>query len=126
MNIDRLDHLVISTADLAACLDFYTRVLGFEHREHNGRNALLFGRQKINVHNGKAQVLPAAARPEYGSADFCFITTDPIETVKAEIEAKGWLVELGVVPREGALGPMRSIYLRDPDGNLVEIAEYPA
>ena len=125
MKIERFDHIVISTADLTACVDFYTRVLGMEHRENNGRHALYFGGQKINVHVGKAQFLPAARNPEFGSADFCLITTEPAERVKAEIEAKGWPVELGVVPRTGARGPIRSVYVRDPDGNLVEIAEYP-
>ena len=124
MKIERFDHLVITTADLAACVDFYTRVLGMEHRESDGRHALYFGRQKINIHVGKAQFLPAAKHPEFGSADFCLIADEPIESVKAEIEAQGWPVELGVVARSGALGPIRSVYVRDPDGNLVEIAEY--
>ena len=124
MKIERFDHLVITTADLAACVDFYTRVLGMEYRESGGRHALYFGWQKINVHVGKAQFLPAAKSPECGSADFCLIASGPIESVKAEIEAAGWPVELGVVARSGALGPIRSVYVRDPDGNLVEIAEY--
>ena len=124
MKIERFDHLVITTADLAACVDFYTRVLGMEYRESGGRHALYFGWQKINVHVGKAQFLPAAKSPEFVSADFCLIASGPIESVKAEIEAAGWPVELGVVARSGALGPIRSVYVRDPDGNLVEIAEY--
>ena len=124
MKIERFDHHVITTADLAACVDFYTRVLGMEHRENGGRHALFFGSQKINIHAGKAQFLPAAKNPEFGSADFCLVTSDPIEQVKAEIEAAGWPVELGVVDRTGALGPICSVYVRDPDGNLVEIAKY--
>lgn len=124
MNIDRFDHLVLTTADLGACVDFYTRVLGMEHREESGRHAFFFGAQKINVHCRKAQFLPAARNPEYGSADFCLIVREPVETVKAEIESKGWPVELGVVARTGAIGPIRSVYIRDPDGNLVELAEY--
>ena len=124
MNIKRFDHLVITTADVEACVRFYTTVLGMEHRENAGRHALFFGEQKINIHAGKAQFLPAAAHPEFGSADFCLVTSDPIEQVKAEIEAAGWPVELGVVDRTGALGPIRSVYVRDPDGNLVEISKY--
>ena len=124
MKIERFDHLVITTADLAACVDFYTRVLGMEHRENGGRHALFFGSQKINIHAGKAQFLPAAKNPEFGSADFCLIVDGPVETVKAEIEAQNWPVELGPVLRTGACGPIRSVYVRDPDGNLVELAEY--
>ena len=124
MKIERFDHIVISTADLKACVDFYTRVLGMEHHESNGRHALYFGEQKINVHVGRAQFLPAAKNPEFGSADFCLIAAEPAERVKAELEAKGWPVELGVVSRSGACGPIRSVYIRYPDGNLVEIAEY--
>ncbi len=124
MNIERFDHIVITTSDLDACVGFYTRVLGMEHRERDGRHALFFGAQKINVHCRKAQFLPAARNPEYGSADFCLIVRESAEAVKAEIESKGWPAELGVVRRTGALGPIRSVYVRDPDGNLVELAEY--
>ena len=124
MNVKGFDHLVITTGNIDACVRFYTAVLGMEHRESGGRHALFFGSQKINIHEGPAQFLPAAKDPRPGSADFCLIVEGPIENVKAEIERKGWPVEEGVVGRTGALGPIRSVYVRDPDGDLVELAEY--
>ena len=95
-----------------------------EYRERDGRGAFSFGARKINVHPRPAEFSPAAERPLPGSLDFCLITTDDIEAVKAELIAEGVPIVAGVVDRNGARGPMRSVYARDPDGNLVEIAQY--
>lgn len=124
MRIKRLDHLVLTTAHLGACLNFYTELLDMEPVLDGGRYALLFGDQKINIHTAKAQYLPAARTPEYGSLDICLVTEEPIEVVLRELEAKQAEIEAGIVERTGALGRMKSIYLRDPDGNLVELCSY--
>lgn len=126
MTVDHLDHLVITTQDLEQCLHFYVDVLGMELDDANGRYAVRFGEQKFNIHRKKAEFLPAAKNVTYGSQDLCLIVRGPIEAVTAELEAKGWPVELGVVGRTGALGPMDSVYVRDPDGNLVELSVYRA
>ena len=124
MVIERFDHLVLTVQDLDRTLDFYTRVLGMEAREQNGRWALYFGQQKINLHTRKGEFLPAALVPTYGSQDLCLIARGEIEQIRQELAASGWPIELGVVARTGALGPIDSIYLRDPDGNLIEISVY--
>lgn len=124
MRIKGLDHLVLTTADLENCLHFYVDLLGMEPLLEGGRYALRFGRQKINIHTEKAQYLPAAGSPEYGSLDICLVAEEPIEEVKRELEEKQAEIEAGIVERTGALGPMKSVYLRDPDGNLVEICSY--
>lgn len=125
MQIQRLDHLVLTTADPDACLEFYVNLLGMELDESGGRCAVKFGEQKLNIHRRPAEFLPAARVPTPGSADLCLIAAGPIEAVKAELEAKGVCIEEGIVPRTGAMGPIDSVYLRDPDGNLVEISVYP-
>ena len=124
--IDRLDHLVLTVADLARTLDFYTRGLGMRHEEFgSGRHALVFGRQKLNLHECHGQpILPRAATPAPGTADLCFIASRPLPEVAAHLRREGFAIELDVSPRTGAVGPIRSIYLRDPDGNLVEVSEY--
>ena len=124
MKIDRLDHLVITTADLAKCLHFYVDILGMEPEERDGHYAVRFGEQKINIHRKKAEFLPAARHVTYGSQDICLIARGDIRDIQAELEAKAWPIELGIVPRTGACGPMDSIYLRDADENLVEISVY--
>ena len=124
MTVDHLDHLVITTQDLEKCLHFYVDVLGMELDDANGRYAVRFGNEKFNIHRKKAEFLPAAQNVTYGSQDLCLIVQGPIEAVKAELEAKGWPIEMGVVERAGALGPMDSVYVRDPDGNLVELSVY--
>jgi catechol 2,3-dioxygenase-like lactoylglutathione lyase family enzyme len=124
--IDRLDHLVLTVGDLKRTRDFYVRGLGLtEQSFDDGRSALLFGRQKFNLHEAAADpILPRAARPAEGSADFCLIADRPLDEVIALLRERGIPVELGPVARTGATGPIRSVYLRDPDGNLVEISEY--
>ena len=124
MNIHHLDHLVITAADPEASWRFYTEILAMEPDTRSGRLAVKFGNQKINIHRKKAEFLPAAKNVTYGSQDLCLIADGKIEDIRAEIEAKGYPVELGIVRRTGAMGPIDSIYLRDPDGNLVEISTY--
>lgn len=84
----------------------------------------IFGNQKFNIHTKPAEFLPAAEKPTYGSLDICLVVEEPIDVVKCDIEEKGYPIELGPVARHGARGDMKSIYLRDPDGNLVELCHY--
>ncbi len=123
MRIDHLDHLVLTVADIDATVAFYTRVLGMEDVEFGGgRRALAFGPSKINLHEAGREFEPKAERPTPGSADLCLITLDPIEQVRRELAEAGVALEEGPVGRTGARGPLLSVYLRDPDGNLVEIS----
>lgn len=125
MVIDRLDHLVLTVADLERTLDFYTRVLGMEAVTFGpGRKALQFGRQKINLHERGREFEPNAKQPEPGSADLCFITATPLPEVMARLELCGVPLEEGPVRRTGAVGPIESVYVRDPDGNLIELSNY--
>lgn len=127
--ISHLDHLVLTTADEAACVDFYTRVLGMRLEHFVGgtppvaRKALKFGSQKINLHIKGREFEPKAAWPTPGALDLCFIAAVRLEEVVARVQAAGWPIVEGPVRRTGASGPIRSIYLRDPDGNLVELSE---
>ena len=124
MKVLNLDHLVITTSDLKQCLYFYGDVLGMDIVERDGRYAILFGHQKFNIHTKTAEFLPAAEKPTYGRLDICLVVEEPIDIVKGDIEAKGYPIELGPVARHGARGDMESIYLRDFDGNLVELCHY--
>lgn len=126
MKIDRLDHFVLTVRDLDVTVDFYTRVLGMELVTFGaqGRKALSFGSQKINLHVAGKEFEPKARTPVPGSADVCFITAMPIAEVQAHLAAHGVTVEEGPVPRTGAVGPITSVYIRDPDGNLIEISNY--
>ena len=123
--IDRIDHFVLTVADIEATCDFYSRALGFKVVTFGqGRKALAFGRQKINLHLAGNEFEPKALRPVPGSADFCLITERALEEVAARLKAEGISIEEGPVSRTGAMGPIKSIYFRDPDGNLVEVARY--
>ena len=124
--IDRLDHLVLTVTDIGRTLDFYVRGLGMvEEVFGTGRRALRFGRQKINLHPANEEaILPRAARPGPGTADICLIAARPLAEVEKHLQEEGFAIEEGPVSRTGATGPIRSIYLRDPDGNLVEVSEY--
>jgi catechol 2,3-dioxygenase-like lactoylglutathione lyase family enzyme len=123
MKIDSLDHLVLTVADMDASVAFYADALGMEPVVFGeGRRALVFGRQKINLHPANAPIRPHARLPQPGSADLCFLTSTPLQEVMAQLEACGIAIEEGPVPRTGATGAIRSVYCRDPDGNLVEIA----
>lgn len=126
MQVDRLDHLVLTARDLEATCAFYAQVLGMEAVTFGeGRRALRFGQQKINLHEAGHEFAPRAAHPLPGSADLCFITPTPLDAVIAHLSACGVPIIEGPVAQAGALGPMSSIYLRDPDGNLIEVANYP-
>jgi len=122
MEIKSIDHIVIPVSDIDKSIHFYTEILGMEVDTSNQRFAVKFGNQKINLHVGKAQFLPAAKHPTFGSADICLLAEGNIEEIKNEVTLKGIEIEVGVVQRQGAQGAIRSIYFRDPDGNLVEVS----
>lgn len=125
MKIARLDHLVLTVADIDRSCAFYTRVLGMDVVTFGeGRTALRFGRQKINLH--PADNIPGlvAARPTPGSGDLCFITETPLAEVVTHLQECGVPIIVGPGPRAGAVGTIQSIYIRDPDENLIEISNY--
>nr|MBO2476844.1 VOC family virulence protein [Bacillota bacterium] len=123
MKVDSLDHLVLTVADVEATCRFYSRVLGMEVVTFGqGRKALQFGSQKINLHQQGREFEPKAARPTPGSADLCFLTTVPLSDVVAHLQSAGVAIVEGPVQRTGATGPILSVYFRDPDGNLIEVA----
>ena len=125
MNIDRIDHVVMTVADVDATCEFYARVLGMRVVTFaGGRKALAFGAQKINLHQAGREFEPKAAHPVPGSVDLCLITTGTLEEVAAQLAACGVPILEGPVPKTGATGPIRSIYFRDPDRNLIEVATY--
>jgi catechol 2,3-dioxygenase-like lactoylglutathione lyase family enzyme len=125
MRIARFDHIVLTVADVAATCDFYARALGMQVVSFDGgRKALAFGGQKINLHQAGAEFEPKAKRPTPGSGDICLIVEGTLAEAMAHLKAQGVAIELGPVNRDGARGPMRSVYFRDPDGNLVEVSEY--
>lgn len=125
MRIDRLDHLVLTVADIERTVAFYRGVLGMEPVSFGGgRQALHFGHSKINLHQVGHEFEPKARHPVAGSADLCLIAADPLDAVSRELAEHGVAIEEGPVERTGALGRMRSVYLRDPDGNLIEISNY--
>jgi len=125
VRIDRLDHLVLIVADIDATVEFYTRVLGMKAVTFGtGRTALAFGRSKVNVHKAGHEFEPKAHRPTPGSADLCLIAADPLEQVIEELTAHHVPIEEGPVERTGATGPIRSVYFRDPDRNLIEVSTY--
>lgn len=122
--INHLDHLVLTTIDIAACKDFYTRVLGMrEETFGNGRFAFRFGDQKINVHERGHEFEPKAHLPVPGALDLCFIASTGLDAVIDHLNAQQWPIIEGPVQRTGATGPIRSVYVRDPDLNLIEISE---
>lgn len=125
IQIDRLDHFVLTVASVETSTDFYERVLGAERVTTPGKpTAVRFGRWKINLHPADAPFTPKAARTIAGAGDFCLITHQPLDAVIAHLADCGVAVELGPVDRNGALGPMTSVYFRDPDQNLIEISRY--
>lgn len=124
-SIERLDHLVLTVADIDASCAFYSRVLGMRVVDFaGGRKALAFGVQKINLHQTGREFEPKARQPMPGSADLCLITTAALEDVIAHLQREGVTVIEGPVPRTGATGPILSVYFRDPDGNLLEVSRY--
>lgn len=123
MQIDRLDHLVLTVRDIDASIDFYTRVLGMRAVTFGaGRKALAFGAQKINLHKAGGEFEPKAERPTPGSADLCFIVATPLEAVAEQLRQQAVEILEGPVQRTGAGGPILSLYLRDPDLNLIELS----
>lgn len=121
--IKKVDHIVITTSDIEKCLDFYEK-LGFSARNTGGRYEFFAGNFKINVHILGKELSPHAQNVKTGSADLCFEIDGSIEKYKTDLENTGLQIELGVVARNGVNGSMSSIYLRDPDGNLVEFCSY--
>lgn len=125
MLVEAIDHVVLTVADVEATARFYATVLGLEVVTFaGGRTALAFGRQKINLHPAGREFEPKAGAPTPGSADLCFVTHTPTAEIVARLRALGIPIVAGPDRRDGALGPTRSVYLRDPDGNLVELANY--
>ena len=125
MIIDHIDHVVLTVADIERCCAFYRDVLGFAVVTFGGgRKALKFGRQQFNLHQVGHEFEPKALKPTPGSVDLCLIAATPIDDVRVELENAGVRIEEGPVERSGAMGAMRSIYIRDPDLNLIEIANY--
>jgi catechol 2,3-dioxygenase-like lactoylglutathione lyase family enzyme len=125
VKVEWLDHLVLTVRDVKATCAFYTRVLGMrEVTLAGGRKALAFGEQKINLHEQGREFEPKAARPTPGSADLCFITEDDVSSVIEHLRACGIDIIEGPVRRMGAMGPIVSVYFRDPDQNLIEVSTY--
>lgn len=122
--IDHLDHLVLTTSDESACVRFYTEVLRMTLETFGeGRKAFRFGNQKINLHVRGREFEPKAHLPVPGSLDLCFIAAIPLDEVIAHVREKGVAIVEGPVMRTGATSRIRSIYVRDPDLNLIEISE---
>ncbi|MDO4875316.1 MAG: VOC family protein [Campylobacter sp.] len=124
MQIRNIDHIVLVVSDIEKAIKFYCEILGMELCKDNGRISFKFGSQKINLHRFEGEFLPAAKHPTKGSADICLIVEDDIEDVRLELLKKGVKFELGIVERNGALGAMKSLYLYDFDGNLIELSSY--
>ncbi|WCK56588.1 VOC family protein [Aneurinibacillus sp. Ricciae_BoGa-3] len=123
MRINRLDHLVLTVKNIDTTCEFYQDVLGMEvHTFGSGRKALHFGNQKINLHESGREFEPKAAHPVAGSADLCFITATPLTEVIEHLRHRTIVIEEGPVTRTGAEGPIESVYIRDPDLNLIEIS----
>ena len=123
MKIDQLDHFVLTVKDIKNTVDFYVNVLGMELIQFGpARTALRFGSQKINLHQQGNEFEPKAREPTPGSADLCFITTVPVAEVVVHLTGCGVTVIEGPVQRTGAAGPIMSVYLRDPDMNLIEVS----
>jgi catechol 2,3-dioxygenase-like lactoylglutathione lyase family enzyme len=125
MQINRIDHLVITVADIERTVDFYQRVLGMQRIEFaGGRIALRCGAQKINLHQLGSEFEPKAQQVRAGSADLCFIADTPINVALEQFREQGVDIIDGPIERSGANGAIVSLYLRDPDGNLIEISNY--
>lgn len=122
--IDRMDHIVLTVADIDRTVAFYTNALGMEAVAFGERKALKFGRQKINLHQLGHEFQPKAVHPTPGSGDICFITNSPLNEVIDHLKGVSVRLEEGPVERTGAMGKLLSIYLRDPDNNLIEISNY--
>jgi catechol 2,3-dioxygenase-like lactoylglutathione lyase family enzyme len=125
MDIDRIDHVVLTVQSIDATCAFYARVLGMRPLTFAGnRKALAFGRQKFNLHEAGREFEPKAARPTPGSIDLCLITSTPLDDVVAHLRRCDVEIIEGPVAKTGATGPIRSVYFRDPDQNLIEVSNY--
>jgi catechol 2,3-dioxygenase-like lactoylglutathione lyase family enzyme len=125
VRVDSIDHVVLTVRDVEATCDFYSRVLGMEVEEFgDGRWGLRFGRQKINLHQAGKEFEPKATEPTPGAGDFCLITDVPLQRVVEHLNSSSVKIIEGPVARSGAVGRIESVYFRDPDGNLVEVANY--
>ena len=125
MKIDRIDHIVLTVADIQRTVAFYTRVLSMKKVVFEGGwTALHFGGQKINLHPAGKEAKPNARNADVGTGDLCFVADQPIGEIVRELQAHDVELELGPVPQVGALGGMQSVYFRDPDDNLIEVATY--
>jgi catechol 2,3-dioxygenase-like lactoylglutathione lyase family enzyme len=127
--IDRIDHIVLTVTDIEKTTQYYEKTFGFEREFFKGpegqpRYALRFGQLKINLQDRDTETPTKARVPTIGSGDFCLISAVPLDEFIEHLRANKIPIDVGPVPRRGALGPIRSVYLRDPDGNLVEVAEY--
>ena len=123
ITINHLDHLVLTVADLDATKSFYRRIMGMTAASFGkGREALHFGNQKINLHQAGREFEPKAKRATPGSADLCFIVDTPLDDVIAHLKEEGVVIIHGPVAKTGATGPLCSVYIRDPDGNLIELS----
>lgn len=126
IRIDRIDHIVLTCHDVERTIEFYSQVLGMEPVTFaGGRRGLAFGQQKLNLHQAGREFEPKALRPAPGAIDVCFIAETPLAEVMEALRAAGVVIIDGPVDKTGALGPMKSVYFRDPDGNLVEVSNYP-
>jgi catechol 2,3-dioxygenase-like lactoylglutathione lyase family enzyme len=125
IKINHLDHLVLTVKNIDATVEFYTQILGMEKEVFKGtRIALKYGNQKINLHQLGKEFEPKAFNVKEGSADLCFIVDTPVKEVKEFLESKNIEIIEGIVPRTGAMGNIKSIYIRDPDMNLIELSNY--
>ncbi|MBR8461767.1 VOC family protein [Campylobacter sp. faydin G-105] len=127
MDITAIDHIVLTAKNLKETIEFYTYILGMElieFGENNSRKALKFGNQKINLHQLGSEVLPNAINANIGTLDICLLTSTPLDEVLSELKQKGIAPITKIVQRSGANGAISSIYIRDPDGNLIEISQY--
>ena len=123
MKVRRIDHVVLTVADLEQTIAFYQRVLGMTAVSFGeGRRALAFGEQKLNLHQAGREFEPKARRPTPGAIDLCFTTDVPLEQVAEHLRSQSVAIEHGPVDKVGARGPLRSLYFRDPDGNLIEVS----
>ncbi|XP_062578511.1 glyoxalase domain-containing protein 5-like [Saccostrea cucullata] len=123
--VDNIDHFVITVKDIDKTCEFYSKVLGMEVTTFKGnRKALSFGSQKINIHEHRKEFEPKAHLPTPGSADVCFITRENLDSVIKHLQACKVEITEGPVDRTGAQGPIRSVYFRDPDNNLIEVSNY--
>jgi catechol 2,3-dioxygenase-like lactoylglutathione lyase family enzyme len=125
LHADRIDHLVLTVADIERSVEFYARNLGMRRIEFGeGRVALGFGTQKINLHQAGSEFSPRAGRAQPGSADLCLVIDDAVEQAPEVLRQSGVEVIEGPVARTGATGEIVSVYFRDPDKNLIEVCNY--